>query len=330
MNLLAIEATLTAILVVVFLVMRQRKRKAADAPASRSRGAAPAAPGGFAADLSYGLSRMRSRVGFRRVEVQDHTFAYLDGGDEGEETVLLLHGFGGEKDDWLGVAARLRKRFRVVIPDLPGSGDSSRSSQARYDVVTQARRIRAFCHKVRVDRCHVVGSYTGGAIAGIYASVFPDEARSLVLVESFGVEPINPAEVDRIAANGGNPFADYGRAEKLQLPRGARSAHSRERVRRRGVGDAMWRDIMGQRPYLLQAVGSEIKVPTLLVWGDSNKVVHLAAQRVLETAIPIARSVVMKGGAHLLMLDRPAELAKEIEKFIDAVNLGTAKPQARA
>ena len=82
----------------------------------------------------------RSAAGLteKTVQVDDHRIVYLEGGRG--ETVLLVHGFGAEKDNWVLFAKYLTPIYRVVIPDLAGFGESSRISEASYDIMSQAAR----------------------------------------------------------------------------------------------------------------------------------------------------------------------------------------------
>ncbi len=60
------------------------------------------------------------------VQVGDTRWAYVEGGKQGGPPLLLLHGFGGSHADWLMAARYLTGNFRVIIPDLPGWGESTR------------------------------------------------------------------------------------------------------------------------------------------------------------------------------------------------------------
>jgi len=86
----------------------------------------------------------RSAAGLteKTVQVDDHRIVYLEGGRG--ETVLLVHGFGAEKDNWVLFAKYLTPIYRVVIPDLAGFGEISRIPEASYDIMSQAARLDRF------------------------------------------------------------------------------------------------------------------------------------------------------------------------------------------
>lgn len=72
----------------------------------------------------------------KSVQAGDHRIAYLEGGAGAD--VLLIQGFGADKDNWDRFARRLTGSCRVIAPDLPGFGDSSKIRGATYNIPTQA------------------------------------------------------------------------------------------------------------------------------------------------------------------------------------------------
>jgi hypothetical protein len=78
------------------------------------------------ADLGISAERMLSGLTPGTLIVKGETWHYLDGGPGNGEVVLLLHGFGGDKDNWTRFARYLTDRYRVVAVDLPGFGESAR------------------------------------------------------------------------------------------------------------------------------------------------------------------------------------------------------------
>src|SRR5262245_25852423 len=89
------------------------------------------APGPVARAL-LALDRAQSGLEATRIAVGDAQIAYLVGGHG--EPLILVHGFGADKDNFTRVARYLTPRFRVLIPDMPGFGDSSRPEGVSYGV----------------------------------------------------------------------------------------------------------------------------------------------------------------------------------------------------
>lgn len=304
---------LTAILVTVFLVMRFNLHK-------KVRGGLP----GLMAVLATSLRRGLAGVIYKQVDVQGSEIAYLEGGKG--ETVLLLHGFGYTKDHWLAVARRLRGKVHMVIPDLPGSGESARVAHNRHDIVSQVRRLRAFKEKLGITGCHLVGSYSGGAIAGIFASLYSAEVLSLTLIEPFGIDTPDKADVEGLATRGWSPLTagsekDYQRALGLLYGKPPKISSSLERqrmalaIKNQAFEEQSWKQLWDSRPYLLEQVLPEIKVRTLLFWGDSNKVAHQSGAKIVSQGIPTVVPVLLRRCAHLMIVERPKEIADRLLKF---------------
>ncbi len=90
------------------------------------------------------IDKARSAAGLskKQITIDDHYIYYLEGGKG--PTVLLLHGYTGEKDNWLGFAAYLTKDYHVVNPDIPGYVESTKLMDAPYDLSSQIIRLNNF------------------------------------------------------------------------------------------------------------------------------------------------------------------------------------------
>src|SRR5438105_10937250 len=94
--------------------------------------------------VSLLLASARRRAGLHRAEAEIPGFhiVYLDGGHG--EPLLLLHGLGAEKDAWTDTARHLTATYRVIAPDLPGFGESSKPDAAVYGIEAQVLHVAAF------------------------------------------------------------------------------------------------------------------------------------------------------------------------------------------
>ncbi len=105
---------------------------------------------------------------------------YVEAGEG--EPVLLLHGWGQTWHEWSRIIPALAKSFRVIAPDLRGLGDSARPKTG-YDKKTVATDIHHLLHHLGVGRAHVVGHDFGVAVAFALAHQWPEQVRSLVMME---------------------------------------------------------------------------------------------------------------------------------------------------
>jgi len=100
-------------------------------------------------------------------------YVYLDGGVG--EPLLLLHGFGADKDNFNAVAHFLTSRYRVIVPDHIGFGESSKPPGADYSPPAQVEHLRALAKALSLGKIHIGGNSMGGQIALSYAASHSDE-----------------------------------------------------------------------------------------------------------------------------------------------------------
>jgi pimeloyl-ACP methyl ester carboxylesterase len=126
-----------------------------------------------------GLQRKAAKLAVKSAVVGDHIIVYSEGGTG--ETILMVHGFGGNKDNWLRFAKFFTPQYHVIIPDLPGYGESTRLQDARYNIMAQVERLNAFCKGLGISQFHMVGNSMGGNISGNYAAKYPEMVKTLAL-----------------------------------------------------------------------------------------------------------------------------------------------------
>jgi len=117
--------------------------------------------------------RSKANLTNKEIKIDDHSIVYLEGGTG--PTILLLHGYSADKDNWMRFAAHLTKSYHVVIPDLPGHGESSKLFNEKYDMISQITRLHKFTQAIKINKFHVAGNSMGGFFAGGYTVRYPDE-----------------------------------------------------------------------------------------------------------------------------------------------------------
>lgn len=134
--------------------------------------------------LAVDAQRRSADLAKKEVQIDDHKIVYLEGGTG--ETVVLLHGFGCNKDFWTAFAKDL-KGYHLVIPDIPGFGESSQVPTDHYDVESQVGRIHRFVEALKLDKFHLAGNSLGGAYAATYEARHPEKVLTLALLDTAGV-----------------------------------------------------------------------------------------------------------------------------------------------
>ena len=110
-----------------------------------------------------GSERKAASLQYKSVHVGDHEIVYLEGGHG--ETILMLHGFAANKDNWTRFAKLISPAYHVVALDLPGFGESTCLEDASYSIADQAKRLTQFADAIGLKKFHIVGNSMGGHIA---------------------------------------------------------------------------------------------------------------------------------------------------------------------
>jgi abhydrolase domain-containing protein 6 len=155
-------------------------------------------------NLSVKAGRYSAGLVKKEIQVDDHKIAYLEGGKG--ETILLIHGFGANKDNWTRFSKYLTSDYHVVIPDLPGFGESSQIQNDSYDAEQQLRRIDRFTEALKLDKFHLAGNSMGGMFAAMFGAKYPQKVLTVALLAPGGVGSPNPSEVAILVKSGKNPL----------------------------------------------------------------------------------------------------------------------------
>jgi pimeloyl-ACP methyl ester carboxylesterase len=257
------------------------------------------------------------------VEVGGHRIVYLIGGRG--EPLILLHGFGADKSNWVRVAVYLTSHFRVVVPDLPGFGESTRDPSSRYAVPDQVERVHAFVQTLGLHDVNVGGNSMGGAIAAVYAAHYPQEVKSLWLLAPAFVESAKPSELDERLDHGENPLLvddvagferllDFVFVKRPAIPGAFERYLAEQAIVNRAFNEKIGRDFAAA-PLALEKEVKGLPVPTLVMWGDHDRLVDVSGAEVLKSVMPKAEVVILPDVGHIPMVERPEEAAKAFLHF---------------
>ena len=281
------------------------------------------------AHLLFAADRRQSGLQAKRVRVDGLDVAYLEGG--AGATLVLVHGFGGDKDNFTRVARWLTPHYRVLIPDLPGFGDSARPEHVSYAIDAQAERLRAFVRAAGETRVHLGGNSMGGFIVTQYAVDHPDEVVSLWLLAPAGTAKAFDSDLTRQTERGGdNPLLvrrpdDFPRtmgfvmAEKPFMPYSIRHVLSELAAADYPLHARIFDEIGPGRAALLDDALPRLAMPTLVVWGTRDRALNPAAADVYRSAMPHAEVSLVEGVGHLPMLEAPEATARAYLVFRDRI-----------
>ena len=278
---------------------------------------------GAAADLAIKIQRAMLGLKQQRVNSLGCNIEYLSGGEG--EPLVLLHGFGADKEYWVWPFKYLRRHFRIISPDLPGFGQSGRDPEAGYTVYDQVERVHNFTQAIGLKSYHLGGNSMGGNIAGIYAARYPDEVKSLWLLAPGGVLSALPSEREELLERNENILVVDSKEgfDRLMDFCFVKQPHIPGPIKRvlieRSIADHDWHAKIFQdlfdHPASLETALKDLPVPTLILWGHQDRLLHVSGAQILKSIMPNAQAIVMPDTGHMPMMEKPKETAEHYLRF---------------
>lgn len=282
--------------------------------------------------VEAGINSERQQAGLslKHIQVGDHDIQYLHGGLDGAPVILMVHGYSANKDNWTRFAKHFVDRYQIIIPDLPGFGDSSHIEAANYDIDHQRDRLLEFAQALKLPRFHIVGNSMGGWIAGALALKHPDEILSLGLFNSAGVDEPVLSPRSKAWLEGKNILLiegpeDIDRAFGLvfqnppAMPQIAKEYLARQALKQKDFNVKVAQDLLAN-PLDLEAELASIQTPSLVLWGDNDRVIDVSTAEVFKNGLPNATTIIMEDTGHLPMLEHPSRTAKHYQQFLHTIS----------
>lgn len=246
-------------------------------------------------------------------------------------TVVLVHGMAGRASAWAQVTERLTAHADAVVVDLPGHGDSARL-RGDHSIGAFATWLRDVLESVEVEHATFVGHSLGGGVVMQFAYQFPQYVERMVLVSSGGLGR-EVSAVLRAAALPGSELVIAGlgaAAQRMQpllgpvLRTGDRQEvlHSLARLAdadRRAAFVRAVRAVMslaGQRVSAADRLYLAAEIPTLIVWGERDRIIPVSHAYSTHEAMPGSRLVVLERSGHFPYVDEPERFAALVTDFM--------------
>ncbi len=248
---------------------------------------------------------------------------HLDLNADAARTVLLVHGLGSNNAGWQGQTGALRSAgWRVLVPDMPGFGDSPFAG-GRWRIADAAAELAALLHALQPAGACVAGISMGGTVALQLALDYPQLVQRLVLVSTFA----------RLRARGPRQLLYFARRYLLLhlrgLPSQARAVAqhvfplpAQENWRAAFYQQILQSDVRAYRSAMLalarfdvQSRLAAVRVPTLVITGSQDATVLPENQAGLVHGIAGARQLILNGG-HAIMVEQPQAFNAALLQFL--------------
>jgi len=253
------------------------------------------------------------------------------------QPLVFVHGLSGCWANWLEQLPVLAAEHRVITLDLPGFGYSPMPAEP-ISISGYARLLDRLLGELGIDAAALVGNSMGGFIAAELAIAFPQRVERLVLISAAGISTTaHPGTLRAVPT--------LHRLERILAASSAWLASKSEAVARRArLREAALNVIVRHpsrlpaalaaeqlrgagKPGFMQALEAvvgydvrerlpEIACPTLIVWGDGDRLISVEDADVFAELIPDSRRVIFEDTGHMAMLERPAAFNALLKDFL--------------
>jgi pimeloyl-ACP methyl ester carboxylesterase len=270
------------------------------------------------------------------LSIHGHDVAYRTAGDG--PVLLLVHGMAGSATTWRHVMPALAEHFTVIAPDLPGHGRSEKP-RGDYSLGALASSLRDLLVALGHERATVVGQSLGGGIAMQFAYQYPERCERLVLVSSGGLGEEVHLLLRALSLPGSEYLLALGCAAPLRNAGTALAgAFGRIGLRPQPLVEELWRaysslgdgqtrrafvhtlrsvvDVAGQRVSANDRLYLTSIMPTLIVWGDADRIIPVDHAFAASDAMPGSRLEVFPGVGHFPHVEAPEQFVSVLVDFV--------------
>lgn len=250
----------------------------------------------------------------------------LIGVDKTKPVLLFLHGFLGDRTEWVDLAESFSDDYRCLLVDLPGHGENRSLNENDYTIQNCAKALLQLLDKLDIVQADILGYSMGGRLALYFAATFPKRCRRVILESSSpGLKTkserderaINDDELaTKLEREGLEVFLKewYGKpmfATLKEYP-GKLSELLKQRRQSNPAGLAMSLHMMstGKQPSLWDKLG-EINLPLLLLAGEKDPKFSSIAHMMADLC-PTAEIRIIANAGHNLHIEQPEQFARAV------------------
>jgi triacylglycerol lipase len=256
-------------------------------------------------------------VSMNTLSVGDKTLGYLSVGSG--PAVVIVHGVGGHKEDWIGVAQALSSKHQVFAVDMLGFGASSKNGDD-LSMPVQANAIKALLDSKEIAKADIVGNSVGGWVAATFAATYPDRVNHLVLIDAAGFKAMfegePPVNFDPGSADEMQKLINITTNSQVGTAPGlAQKAYDAYVASGEKAISATWNKSLFISPRL-EDLFPKISAPTLVLWGAEDKLFPPVLAGVFSSQIKGANQQLIPDAGHFPQIDNPPAAAAAIIGFL--------------
>ncbi|PIE40878.1 MAG: alpha/beta hydrolase [Gammaproteobacteria bacterium] len=275
------------------------------------------------------IGAQQAGLSHHTITINKHKIAYLENDlKDTKPTLLLVHGFGAFKENWILMILELRDDFHIISVDLPGHGESDFFADSNYDIDQQVTMLHEFANQVIGRPFYMVGNSMGGAITALYAATYPREITSAVLLNPGHITDIK-SPMDLLREQGINlliventeqfdKLVQFAMEQPPFLPWPLKDISIYKMAERKHKNEKVWIDISKNQNYNFKEEIKNIAAPTLIAWGKEDRTLNYKNAYIFDQLIPNSKIQIFEKIGHAPMIEAPEETAKAILDFFNS------------
>lgn len=281
-------------------------------------------------EMAIDIERYQGGLELKQVSISDDlNVSYLENSVKSKKTLVLIHGFGGNKDNWLELAKKFDGKYHLIIPDLIGDGDSSKPLDINYTIENQTKMLHECLNKFADKNLVLIGNSMGGQIALNYAYHYP--INSLILIDSMGfqveksyVGKLGNKEFEKMYFNVCSiekmqKMVEIGFSKPPYIPDVILEHLTQEKCKVSELDRHKYRGIIDKNLNILEDMSlksKKIQIPTLIIWGEEDRIISVQNAFAFHDKIKNSQLVILKGIGHMPMIEESKITAQHIVEFL--------------
>jgi len=274
-------------------------------------------------DFTYSQNASKAHLTAKTITVNGYnTHYYTNNNKTAKDTLVLLHGLGDDKNSFVQSAAHLTNDYYLIIPDLLASGTNAKEASLDLSIKGQVDFLNAFLGHLKIRNFNLAGNSMGGHVAAAYAIAYPNAVTSLVLLNApglkldahvvysgFGSVLKNEADLNMVLSRVFYKVPELpGPIKKMYISQinGSRDFLNNEIIPQ----------IKNGKYFDLKDEISQIKAPTLILWGKHDAVVKFNVAERYNRDILLSEIEIIENASHSPQLEVPEVVAISINDFI--------------
>ncbi|MDM8537180.1 alpha/beta hydrolase [Desulfobacterales bacterium HSG17] len=250
----------------------------------------------------------------------------------GEETIVFIHGFTGNKDFWINFIRYIPEKYRVLCIDMIGHGSFPQDSSVTYKGELFTRGVESVIDRLNIEKFHLVGISLGGIVSKYYAADHSEKILSLCLFDSAGVGSSEPSDFQgALEKENYNPFSvknhdEYERFigyiyyEIPKAPWPVGPVFKRNYIKNNPFNMKIFNDIFQEQQFettpAMEIAFEKLRMPILIIWGENDRLFHVSCVDTYKNYLPHVKTVVIPNCGHIPPIEKTAESAEHYVSFL--------------